>query len=249
MPHLIIFTPSPVSYRDGTTAAFPCTIQDRMLHTRRIGDSVLLVHAKPRSAPVGVGQGKLAGFSPGSGGWLVHIADIRFFGDDIPLGVELPHGPTIGEVADDVFDEVLAQATLLRGMDDAAAIFSHEPITAEHFTEQLRRQNDARCSFSDVRTGNGVAIMVRPLDQGGAWHARNFLFLDPEPGRLFENFAWSVGPRFEIIIDAHAVTSDISDTVNRTGMLALADRPERWPDREALAWHFEQFVQRVRGRD
>lgn len=87
--------------------------------------------------------------------------------------------------------------------------------------------------------------MIRPLHLGGELHVSNFLFLDPEPGALFERFAWTVGPQFEIIVDTHAVSPDIADTVNRTGMLALNDSVDSWPDREALAWHREQFFARL----
>jgi hypothetical protein len=111
----------------------------------------------------------------------------------------------------------------------------------------LAADQDGRCCFSDVRTYSGMAYPIRPLEWGGLYHTGNFIYLDPEPGALFASFSWTIGPRLELLIDAYAVTSDIADTVNRSGMLAISDKAITSLDRDALAWHREQFFARLRG--
>ena len=206
---------------------------------------IIVADISPNVVGAYVALGTLGAFDAQKNGTcLVRVDTLRPFETDMPLLEDAPVTLGMTEIDDAVFDRI-ATATLLSA-DEAG--FAYDPAGARDlFSEQLSRQQQRRCSFSDVTTHKGQAVIIRPLDQGGAWQIGNFLFLDPEPGKLFSAFAWTIGPRLELIIDSYAVTPDISDTVNRSGMLAISDKAITTLDREALAWHRDQFFARLRG--
>ncbi len=211
----------------------------------RIGETVVVADISPNVVGGYVALGTLASFEkPKSGTCLVRIDHLRLFEMDIPFAQERPSAIGMAEIDDAVFDRVTT-APLMSADEAGFAYDTAGPL--DLFSEQLSRQQQRRCSFSDVVTHKGQAVIIRPLDQGGTWQIGNFLFLDPEPGKLFSTFAWAIGPRLELIVDSYAVTPDISDTVNRSGMLAISDKAITLLDRTAIAWHREQFFARLRG--
>jgi len=211
----------------------------------RSGDQVIIADTQPSPRQGYVALGILGDIKTGGpDAKAVYVSDIRLFPMPLPFDEQPTNSHGIEELNEERFSRIIADA-LGQGKFDENTGASNFSVSAYQFADQLGRQQNMRCSFSDVKTYNGVASMIRPLHLGGELHVSNFLFLDPEPGALFERFAWTVGPQFEIIVDTHAVSPDIADTVNRTGMLALNDSVDAWPDREALAWHREQFFARL----
>lgn len=209
------------------------------------GDQVIIASTHPSSAAGYIALGVLEHISQDvAGKMLVHIAELRLFPETLTYGDDMPPKPGLAHLPEPAFGALIDRSLGGHGIEEAAGADSFI-LAISQFTRQLSRQRQKRCSFSDVTTSDGVAVVIQPLDEGGALHASNFLFLDPEPGALFERFAWTVGPRFEIIVNMHAMRPDIADTVNRTGLLALSDDISTWPDRNALTWHREQFLARL----
>jgi len=243
---LVVFTHLDHDLRDGASRQFTCSAAEARRHAHQVGTPILIADITPALAGGYVAQGILSGFRPhGAAGALALVEDIRAFPQDIPFQEPPPAAESLAELADDLFERIIAQARPAPDVDEA---FSPYLPTAPQnaFAAQLARRQNRRCCFSDVKTNRGEAFIIRPLALGGTWNIGNFLFLDPEPGALFANFAWTIGPRLEILIDAYAVTSDIADTVNRAGMLAIADSMIATLDRTAIAWHREHFFQRLR---
>ncbi len=245
MPRLIVFTHADQILRAGGSAHFRCAPGDALQFGGRIGEKIVVADINPNVAGGYVALGTLGSFAPSkSGGDLVKIDNLAPFEKDMPLGEEHPGAIGMAEIGDAVFDTITT-ATLMSADEVGFAYDTAGPV--DLFSEHLSRQQQRRCSFSDVTTHKGQAVIIRPLDQGGIWQIGNFLFLDPEPGKLFSSFAWTIGPRLELVVDTYAMTSDIADTVNRSGMLAITDKAITKLDRDAIAWHREQFFARLRG--
>lgn len=244
MSKLILYAAVPADFDLGATQDFACAFDDELRFSNRLGESILIANIAPDMAQGCVAIGRLLRFESGADQTtLVRIEKIRPLINVVPLP-DIPQSERrMSELADSVFSEIVA-AAVGEGYEEDQ--FNHQSLSADAFAQQLRRAHDHRCGFSDVATEQGTAFMIQPPKDGGRWHTSNFLFLDPEPGKLFADFAWTVGPRFEIIMDAYAVGPNISDTVNRTGMLALRDMVASWPDRDALTWHRRQFFDRLR---
>ena len=245
MSKLTLFTLLHQAPANGSAQDFLCTFQDELRFSGHLGETILIANVAPNMAQAYVAIGSLQRFwTSETGDNMVRIEEIRSFPSEVALLGNSKIEQRIAEVSQADFERIVAFA-IGGNFDDAP--FSHDAVSADSFAQQLRRAQDDRCGFSDAATEQGTAFMIQPPEHGGRWHTSNFLFLDPEAGKLFADFAWTVGPRFEIIIDAYATSADISDTVNRTGMLALKDMVSAWPDRDALTWHREQFFARLRG--
>lgn len=245
---LIVFTSLDRPLFDGGREMFACGSGTATDLPGRLGAQVIVASISPASAQGYLALGTFGGVqTDAAGNTLALVADLRLFPEPVMFIEEPPGQDAIQDLSEHLFDQIIGLALGHTEIDDAPA--GDDFVVAIHqFTNQLARQQQNRCSFSDVTTADGVACAIRPLRKGGTLHISNFLFLDPEPGVLFQRFAWTVGPQFEIIVDMHATRPDIADTVNRTGMLALRDAVAAWPDREALAWHREQFFARFGAR-
>ncbi|OAM77478.1 hypothetical protein A3840_09750 [Devosia elaeis] len=243
---LVVFTHLTHDLRDGASRSFACSAAEARHYADQIGAPILIADITPSLAGGYVAQGILAGFRPdGANGALAVVEDIHAFPRDIPFQKPPPEAEGLAELPGDLFERIIAVARPASDFDEAFS--PYRPMAPQDaFAAQLARRQDRRCCFSDVRTHRGEAFIIRPLALGGTWDIGNFLFLDPEPGALFANFAWTIGPRLEILIDAYAVTPDIADTVNRSGMLAIGDSMIATLDRAAIAWHSEHFFQRLR---
>jgi len=245
VPRLIIFTHIGQILREGEAAQFRCAPGDALRFGGHMGEKIVIADISPNIAGGYVALGTLGSFAPqGSGAYLVRVDNLRPLETDIPFAEDRPTAIGMGEIEDTIFARITT-ATIMAADEASFAYDTAGPL--DLFSEHLSRQQQRRCAFSDVTTHKGQAVIIRPLDQGGIWQIGNFLFLDPEPGTLFSSFAWTIGPRLELLIDAYAVTSDIADTVNRSGMLAISDKAITSLDRDALAWHREQFFTRLRG--
>lgn len=243
MSKLLLFTVLDRELLDGGAELFE--LPDLPNLTDRSGDQVIIADTQPslKQGYIALGiLGDLKIGGPGAGS--VYVSDIRLFPSPLPFDEQPANSRGIEDLTEERFNRIIADALGEEGLDEKTGASSFS-VSAYQFAEQLGRQQNMRCSFADEKTYNGVASVIRPLHLGGKLHVSNFLFLDPEPGALFERFAWTVGPQFEIIVDTHTTSPDVTDTVNRTGMLALSDSIDAWPDREALAWHREQFFARL----
>lgn len=245
MSKLILFTSLDRPLFDGGTELFACGTHPTLSLAARLGEQIIVASIPPSTQQGYVALGILDRLTEDAKGrTLVHIASLRLFPETLSFIDEPRTDTRIAELSESDFERIIARSLGQNEIDDAPAS-DNFVVAIYQFTNQLARQYERRCSFSDVPTDNGVACIIRPPDRGGKLHVSNFLFLDPEPGMLFERFAWTVGPQFEIIINMHAMRPDIADTVNRTGLLALNDAVATWPDREALAWHRQQFFARL----
>lgn len=227
----------------GAAVRFMSTFVDQMRYAHRVGEKVVIADVIGGRV-VWVALGTLAGFDADlSNRVTVEINDLDLLAEPMPLTIMVREPGTLSEVADaDIQSALFPQSHAVA--DGEQVILSPDRVTVSQFTTQLERQQAGICSFSGVSTTDGVAVIIRPLDQGGRWHVSNFLYLDPEPAELFCNFAWTVAPGYRIVTDIHAMTADIASTVTLDGKLALSAALAPGPDHDALAWHFEQFMAR-----
>lgn len=231
---------------------FPCKAADALEFAQHIGEQILIADIGHVAGPRFIALSRLAGFEGDVWARRAMVADVLEFPEPLRLdGPEAELG-RMAELDDALFQAIIeavstgdaaARSAYVR---EAAVPFDAQDYLALEFRRQLEAERNRRCSFSDVETHAGDAWIIRPIRQGGTLHIRNCLYLDPEPGILFQKFAWTVGPQFQIIIDAQAMGTGVPETVNRLGMLALGDDVNRWPDRSALDWHFEEFFRRRR---
>ncbi len=243
MSKLIVYVILETELRGGAKS-FPCSFLDELRFSSRIGEAILIASVTPGMEQGYAAVGTLSGFSNDSGGTLVWIEDISAFPSTVAF-VENPQAEhKMSEVADDIFDRTIAIAI---GEGSEEAPFAYNQLSRDDFSERLRQAQGQRCGFSDVVAEQGEAFFIRPPALGGRWHTSNFLFLDQQPGILFASFAWTVGPRLELIIDTYAAGAAMSRNANQLGMLAVTDAFAARPDRDALAWHREQFFARLRG--
>lgn len=245
MSKLILFTSLDRPLFDGGTEIFACRVDPTLALAARLGEQIIVASVPPSTEQGYLALGLLDRLSEDAEGQtLVQIASLRLFPEALSFLEEPARDTGIVELSEGTFEQIIARSLGQNEIDDAPATDNFLAAIYQ-ITNHLARQYERRCSFSDVLTDNGVACIIQPPDSGGQLHVSNFLFLDPEPGVLFQRFAWTVGPKFEIIVDTHAMGPDIADTVNRTGLLALNDAVATWPDREALAWHRERFFARL----
>lgn len=150
-------------------------------------------------------------------------------------------------VLPDTFDTIPIYDTPVEGADEAQTAFEPLDIYGQ-IGRQVRTAAQNFCAFSGVTVlpGEASATLIRPIDDGGRVHARNFIFLHEEPARLFNRFAWTVGPDMEIIADAWATGTDVLSTINPEGKLLIGTDHRHWPDERALAWHRQKFLDRLR---
>lgn len=161
---------------------------------------------------------------------------------------DLPRTAVFSWLRDTMFTQApLPRHAAFLELQEAPAAFVALDIYRD-IGRQLRETRRGECSFSGVKValGEGTATPIRPLDAGGEVHIRNFIFLHDEPAHLFNSFAWTIGPDFEIIIDASAAGTGLVSTINRTGKLLVGADQANWPDERALAWHRQRFLERLR---
>jgi hypothetical protein len=252
LPKLVLNVALGADLAGGGTAVFPCNNAEAPEFAQHIGEQILIADIGHVVGPRFIALARLAGFEGDVSARRAVMTDILEFPEPLDLaGPEAELG-RMAELDDAMFQAIIeavstGEAPVVSGyVREAAAPFAAQEHLALEFRRQLEGERRRRCSFSDVETRRGDAWIIRPIRQGGTLHIRNCLYLDPEPGVLFQKFAWTVGPQFQIIIDAQAMGTGVAETVNRLGMLALGDDISRWPDRAALDWHFEEFCRRRR---
>lgn len=244
MSKLVIFAVLTTQPENGASEHFRCTFPDELRFSSRIGETIIIADITPGMGQGYIAIGQLRGFVSDANGTLVRVEKISTFPSVVPFYNTAEVEQKISEVADDAFERIIATAV---GAGSDEGDFAHNQVSRDAFSAHLRRARSQRCGFSDVATEQGEAFLIQPPEHGGKWHTSNFIFLDQQPGILFVALAWTVGPRFEIIIDSCAAGIDILESVNPTGMLAISDTIAAWPDRDALAWHRERFFDRLRG--
>lgn len=247
MARLIAYTRLGGSLENSVIAPFVCSFADAIRFAHRLGEVILIADISPSLAGGYVGIGTLLGFrNMQADGSFALIGDIQLFPADIEFQHTPPQIEGLDEIDDETFERIASLAPQRIEAHEAAGLWGVDH-SQDEFSAQLARQQRRYCSFSGTKTYKGAAFAIRPQEQGGTNDISNRIFVDPEPGALFAAFAWTIGPRLELIIDAYAMSADIADTVNRTGMLAISDTALTTLDRDALAWHREQFFARRRG--
>lgn len=234
-----------VQLDEGDDLVCASSLQHELRFSRHIGEPVLVAIPDGDKAVTYQALARLAAFETDiSGETLLRIDTIRIFPNPVKTIEVEAMELGLSQISDDLFHRIIdAVIDPQRFEEDAEAM--DNVVSIEQFSKQLERQQKKLCSFSGVPTTEGAAYIIRPLLDGGTWHIQNFLFLDPEPGQLFDNFAWTVGPNLEIIIDSQAMSPDVADTVNRKGVLMLSSEVAAMLDRDALAWHRGQFLERL----
>ncbi len=231
-----------MEFFDQGTADIPCLYQDALKLAGRIGQPILIARREPFGAATYIALANIGDVfvlqadEPG-----LRLKHIHPLARPVPLVATPPDTSQLMELTTADFEHIVLQAS---GEAEWA-----ESATPQHdlFTQQLAIQQDEKCAFSGVRTAEGMAFIIRPLEQGGRWHIGNFLFCDAEAGEQFSALAWTIGPALEVIIDTYAIAPGMADTVNGPGRLAVPEDVATTLDRDALAWHREQFFARLRG--
>jgi hypothetical protein len=243
VPTLMVLAALEDGLVSGSTHSFRCTLLDELRYSSRIGENIVIAEVHPTMERGYSAIGRLKGFATALDGTTsVVIEKIQPFPSLVAFSWDVPQDKGMAELDDGTYTRIMEK--VLGQADEMASSYEHAQVA--EVTEQLKKIYRRRCNFSDVTTRWGRAYIIRPLELGGKMHISNFLFLDPEPGELFTAFAWTVGQKFEIIIDEYSVGPELSATCNSTGHLALTELVADWPDREALAWHRQQFFDRRR---
>ena len=240
MSKLILFSTLDQDLKDGASFAFLCTLDDEINFSHRLGEPIIVANIGTGLAPGYAALGELDRFSSdAAGNSYAHLKSIRPFFDTIPFLERPPERLQIGDLHDDLYEEIISRVVGVRDAEEAFAGGFISPPLARIFA-QVERTQKSYCCFSDIITDSGVATFIRPPEYGGALHVSNLLFLDGEPSELFKSFGWTLGSDHQVIVDLYSVTPDFAATVNRTGKLAL--RGSVSLDLDALAWHRQQFI-------
>jgi hypothetical protein len=224
-----------------------CSLEDEVRYSSYLGQEALLVSRitedGPRSA---FATGVLSRFSSSNEGNFAVLTDLKV----MPSEQHIPSflKDSVFALLPDEYSFVqTAESRENEGAAEAGALFHPLEIYGQ-IAQQVRLLARGLCAYSGVpvSAGEGSATPIQPTSLGGRVHVRNFIYLHDEPARLFNNFAWTIGPDMEIIADAYAMTTKLLSTINASGKLLHGDNPADWPDERALAWHREQFLQRLR---
>ena len=222
-----------------------CSQDDELRFSSYLGDRVALAYYFTNDGPLyQFARATLDRFKTESSQTVAVFSRLTFNQD-----IEQPvyaSGPVFSELPD-MSDSIPIYDTPLYGADEAVTNFETLDIYGQ-IGRQVRETANNRCAFCGltVLLGEGSATLIRPIDDGGRVHVRNFIYLQEEPSRLFNRFAWTVGPDMEIITDTWATGTDVLSTVNSTGKLLVGEEQRHWPDERALAWHRQRFFDRLR---
>jgi len=239
-------TPEDIALGDESVAELPCSYRDALKLAQQIKDPILIAQRGPFGTASYIALANIEQVPVVDNSASLRLGEIYHFFRPVPVASELPDTTQLINLAIHDFEWIIRQASGANSWEESPTP-STIAVPRELFTQQLSAQQREICAFSGTRTSDGMAFIIRPLDQGGAWHIDNFLFLDVEPGELFAAFAWTIGPQLQIIIDTHAVTRGMTEAFNQTGMLAISDKAITTLDRTALAWHRERFFARLHG--
>jgi hypothetical protein len=223
-----------------------CTFADEVRYSSYIGNEVLLAYQVIASGPsIIYAKATLTKFASQEHNTVAVFTGPRILPEETKISEPFEAG-VFKVLSDDHYSQPAFGKEELSA-NDAGAFFTRGGILSQ-IAAQVRLNAGGICGFSavPVSLGEGLANPIRPLALGGREHVRNFIYLHDEPARLFNDFAWTVGPNLEIVADTYAVTSSVLSTANPSGKLMVSDDPTQWPDERALAWHREQFMQRLR---
>jgi len=236
---LVVYTQVGEILERGSSHAFPCTLDDEVNFSHRLGELAILAELGPSYIAGYVALGEIDFFSNEGGESYVHLKNISPFAEPIPFRDQAPAAPRIDQIPDDVYEEIISKVTGIKNAQDAlGASFISE--TLGRVLAQVKRDQRGVCSFSGIATDNGVATFIRPMQDGGTLHVNNLLFLDSEASELFKTFDWTIGPNLQIVVDLFAATPDFAATVNPKGKLLLKSLAAL--DQDAVAWHRQQFI-------
>jgi hypothetical protein len=223
-----------------------CSLKDEMRHSPHIGQEVLLAYQVVTDGPAMIfARATLTEFASQGADTVAVFTGPSILPDETEISGRFQAGP-FELVADEDYPQP-ASGRLAYSAQEAGAFFTRSDLLGQ-IAAQVRLNARSVCSFSGVPVafGEGMANPIRPLALGGQEHVRNFIYLHDEPAELFNRFAWTVGPNLEIVVDTYALTASVLPTVNPTGKLLVSEDPSERPDERALAWHREQFMQRLR---
>lgn len=224
-----------------------CTFEDEVRYSSYLGQEVLVVSRIIETAErTAFATGTLSRFASSNTGNIAVLSDLQVMPSEQPV-------PSF--LADSVFALLPDEYSFTQPIESEARLepaeagaFFHPLEIYGQIAQQVRLLARSFCAYSGivVPAGEGSATPIQPASLGGWVHVRNFIYLHDEPARLFNSFAWTVGPDMEIIVDAFAMTTSMLSKINPGGKLLVGDNRDDWPDERALAWHREQFLQRLR---
>ena len=223
-----------------------CSLEDKLRFSDYLGDRVALGYYIIDNGPLyQFATATLDRFTTQNNLTLAVFSRLTFLTTDIEQPV-FASGAVFSELPD-MSDTIPIYDTPLAGADEAVTTFEALDIYGQ-IGRHVRETANNLCAFCGltVLLGEGSATLIRPIDDGGRVHVRNFIYLQGEPSRLFNRFAWTVGPDMEIIADAWATGTDVLSTINPNGKLLVGDDQRHWPDERALAWHRQRFFDRLR---
>lgn len=223
-----------------------CSLEDEVSYSSWIGQEVLLAYQLLADGPCLIfAKATLTQFASHGSESLAVLTSPRILPDETEVAE--PFATGIFKLLPDTDYAQPAFGSEQVPSKEAGAFFRHKDVLGQ-IAAQVRLNAQSICSFSGVavKSGEGLANPIQPPALGGQEHTRNFIYLHDEPAEMFNRFAWTVGPDLEIIADAYAMTTEMLSTVNPSGKLLVSDDPAARPDERALAWHREQFMQRLR---
>ena len=244
MSKLAIYIDAVELYARNATLDVPYPSDQSPHLTSRMGENVLIANVDQSGTAQYVALGRLVGFrTDESGLGFVQLDQINSLPKPA-LTFNLSQTNEIIELSDDDFKDIIRETSDM--FDEASALF-HRAAGSGLLMDQLGRQTDYRCAFSGVYTGNAVATIIRPIEDGGRVHISNFLYLDREVSDPFSNFHWTVGAEMEVITNTHLMTPELLEIIIPGGQLAVSRNGLESPDPDALAWHRSQFFARING--
>ncbi|WP_157959828.1 hypothetical protein [Devosia submarina] len=223
-----------------------CNLEDELRYSSWIGREVLLAYQVVAGAPAMIfARATLTQFAAYGSDTIAVFTGPKILPDETEITERFQTGP-FAIMPGENFAQPVSESHA-NSAQEAGTLFTRSDLLGQ-IAAQVRRNAQSICSFSGVETAfsEGLATPIQPQALGGREHVRNFIYLHDEPAQLFNSFAWTVGPDLEIVADAYAMTTQILVTVNPTGKLLVSDDPRQRPDERALAWHREQFLQRLR---
>jgi hypothetical protein len=151
------------------------------------------------------------------------------------------------EISAERFDALMTRGlATTAGLAEAAVGFTTSQAELTWLIERVRARSGGACELTGIADKSVSIGVIQPVPLGGARHPSNMLALTEPLWPLFSQFALSLGPAGEILVDLSLVPPDIRVVLNPNGRLRWnGDAAER-PREKFLAWHRDQFWARLR---
>jgi hypothetical protein len=213
------------------------------------GRDVLLYQLVPRSFVRFLGLGRVSGLTFGGERDPVscRIEQVRAFASPItsPEEAALPRVQSMLSLSDVRFAEILAAADITdAAAEEANATFAPDAKTYEAIYRRVLERWDYRCAVTGRRFPQATGthselrlVAIRPREQGGPLHVRNYLPMVEEAARAWQRGDISVTDGLEFVAVQDRLSPDLLEKMRPDGRLLVPDGAALGPDPEHLAFH------------